>query len=338
MVAIATACSPGASASSAGSEHVIVERIDHVTVAVSDLDAAKIFYEDLTGQQFYPLEPLALEGFGIAGAAMAASGLELVEARSEGKAAAFIERAGEAVLGMALKVVDLEQAVAAAERRGLRLLGRDRSEVREVAVFDPEPSFGVMLKFVEYMPGYAVSDLEIVKRWRLANGLSELPEPPPPGKPTMRVQGIDHILVFVKDIERARHFFSDLLGSRFPKPHLRSGARTKLSVDGLGIELIAGTETKGWVNRFIGGRKGGGATGEGVAYVSMKVDSYQEAHAALAAGGYREVATTILPTRKVALMVREEGPGIGFEIIEYRPLAHRLVAQEMIASVENQPD
>jgi polyhydroxybutyrate depolymerase len=161
------------------------------------------------------------------------------------------------------------------------------------------------------------------------------------------VERIDHVTVAVRDLDAAktlygnltgREFFADLLGSRFPEPHSRDGGRTELSVDGLGIELIASTLPDSWVNRFIDGRKGGGATGEGVAYVSMKVDSYEEAHSALVARGYREVATTKLPTRKVALLVREEGPGIGFEIIEYRPLAHRLVAQEMLASLTNQPD
>jgi catechol 2,3-dioxygenase-like lactoylglutathione lyase family enzyme len=228
--------------------------------------------------------------------------------------------------------------VAAAERRGLRLLGRAKGTVREVAVFDPEGSYGVTLKFVEYVPGYTVTDLEIVKRWRRANGLPDLPKPQPPGKPTMSVQAIDHILIFVRNIEGARTFFADLLGTRFPKPHSRDGGRTELSVDGLGIELIASAVPDSWVNRFIAGRRGERATGEGLAYVSMKVDSYEEAHSALVARGYREVATTKLPTRKVALLVREKGPGIGFEIIEYRPLAHRLVAQEMIASLTNQPD
>lgn len=123
--------SPATASWGAAGEHVVVEKIDHVMVCVSDLNRSAAAYADLFGDDFHAIELLALDTWGIKRSAISATGIELVEAAPAGPAAEFIQAAGETLVGIALKVPDIEQAVAAIEARKIRLIGRGANSVRK---------------------------------------------------------------------------------------------------------------------------------------------------------------------------------------------------------------
>lgn len=332
---------------------VIVEKVDHFMVCVSNLKQAIGAYSDLFGDEFYPVEPYALDKWGATQAALGASGIELVEAAPTGAAAEFIKRAGEAIVGVAFKTPDLQDAIAGMQARNIRLIAKAEGPTRKVALFHPEDAHGVMIKLVEYLPAYTIADLEVVTAWRKAQGLTPIAKPATE-KPRIAAEKIDHIIIYVKEIDKAREFFGELFGTHFPDARTSASSRVKISVEGfLGLELLASTTPElpagttpessvanyvaSSVIKFIARRSAPGFSGEGVSAISFKVSNFDESVAALAAMGSKPGATRDLPSRKVALYGPGGGLGAGLELIQYRPFAHPTVALDMMATLRKTP-
>ena len=327
---------------------VMVEKIDHVMICVRNLDKAIESYTDLFDTVFYPIEPIALKGFGIGAAAMEGIGLELVEASDpNGKAAKFIDHMGEACWGFALKVPVIADAIEAMASQNVTLLAQAETPTRKVAVFEPEDTHGVMLKLVEYLPAYGVGGQEAVKRWCRANNRPE------PQSTTGILESLDHFICYVDDVEVARKRFGDLLLTRFPEPHGGAAGSTRMSVDGLGIELICGevpapgedrnfdNKNAGYRGRSVGAvaamfverRKAAGYSGEGMGAISVRVTDFKKAFESFKSHGIDPVALRNLPTRKVGLYEAGGDIGTGFEIIQWKPLGHPIVCLEMAAQL-----
>lgn len=323
---------------------VMAEKIDHVMICVRNLDKAIANYSSLFDTVFYRLKPVALDGLGVGAAAMEGTGLELVEASDlNGKAAKFIDRMGEACWGFAIKVPVIEDAIEAMVSQNVTLLSQDETLSRKVAVFEPEDTHGVMIKLVEYLPAYGVGGQEVVKRWCQTNGRPE------PQLTTGMLENLDHFICYVDDVEKARKRFGDLLLTRFPEPHGGTAGSTRMSVDGLGIELICGKlpeqdkyktfedKSVGFKGRSVGAvaalfverRKADGYSGEGMGAISIRVTDFNKAIESFKSHGLDPIAVRNLPTRKVALYEAGGDFGTGFEIIQWKPLAHPIVCSEM---------
>jgi len=125
-----------------------VERIDHIHIFVKDLDKAIQLLEGALGTKFS--EPHVLKDLD-ARATLDPLGLELIEGRSpDGAVARFIERRGEGLAAISLKVPDIEEAIAHLESRGVRLVRRIESGKLKEAQFHPKDTFGVMIELCEY--------------------------------------------------------------------------------------------------------------------------------------------------------------------------------------------
>ena len=125
-----------------------VEKIDHVHIFVKDLDKAIKLFEEALGTKFAePHLPQNLD----ARTTLDPLGLELIEGASPDSAVArFIERRGEGLAAISLKVTDIEEAIAHLESRGIRLVRRIESGKLKEAQFHPKDTFGVMLELCEY--------------------------------------------------------------------------------------------------------------------------------------------------------------------------------------------
>ena len=125
-----------------------VEKIDHVHIFVKDLDKAIQFFEKALGTKF--TEPGSSENLD-AKTTMDPIGLELIEGVSkDGAVAKTIERRGEGLAAISLKVPDIEAAIAHIESLGIRLVRRIESGKIKEAQFHPKDTFGVMLELCEY--------------------------------------------------------------------------------------------------------------------------------------------------------------------------------------------
>jgi methylmalonyl-CoA/ethylmalonyl-CoA epimerase len=132
--------------------------IDHVGVAVSDLDAAIAFYRDTYGMTLLHEEVNEEQGVREAMMGVGASGscIQLLAPLTpESTIARFLDRSGPGIQQMAYRVVDLDAVSATLRERGLRLLfdaPRRGTSHSRVNFIHPKDAGGVLVELVEPAP------------------------------------------------------------------------------------------------------------------------------------------------------------------------------------------
>lgn len=129
--------------------------IDHVGVAVADLDEAIAFYRDTYGMTLAHEEVNEEQGVREAMMAVGDSGshIQLLAPLSpESTIAKFLDRSGPGIQQMAYRVEDLDAVSATLRERGLRLLypeaRRGTSESR-INFIHPKDAGGILVELVE---------------------------------------------------------------------------------------------------------------------------------------------------------------------------------------------
>ena len=129
--------------------------IDHVGIAVRDLDAATAFYREKYGMQVLHEETNEEQGVreAMVGVGDSGSCLQLLAPLDESSTIAkFLERSGPGIQQLAFRVTDVEQVAAILRERGLRLLydapKRGTSDSR-VNFIHPKDAGGVLVELVE---------------------------------------------------------------------------------------------------------------------------------------------------------------------------------------------
>jgi methylmalonyl-CoA/ethylmalonyl-CoA epimerase len=130
-------------------------RIDHVGVAVPDLDEAIAFYRDTFGMETVHRETNEEQGVEEAMVAVGDSGscIQLLAPLNESSTIAkFLDRSGPGLQQLAYRVTDVEAVCAVLRERGVRLLydapRRGTSDSR-VNFVHPKDAGGVLVELVE---------------------------------------------------------------------------------------------------------------------------------------------------------------------------------------------
>jgi methylmalonyl-CoA/ethylmalonyl-CoA epimerase len=135
-------------------EHLFTA-IDHVGVAVPDLDAAKAFYRDSFGMQVLHEETNEEQGVreAMVGVGDSGSCVQLLAPLDESSTIAkFLDRSGPGLQQLAFRVTDVEQVAAVLRERGLRLLydaPRRGTAGSRVNFVHPKDAGGVLVELVE---------------------------------------------------------------------------------------------------------------------------------------------------------------------------------------------
>ncbi len=134
---------------------VLITGIDHVGIAVSDLDDAIAFYTGTFGFDVVHEEVNEDQGVREAMVAVGDSGsrLQLLAPLSaESPMARFLERSGPGVQQLAYRVTDIDQAMAAVRAQGMRLLydePRRGTADSRINFIHPKDAGGVLVELVE---------------------------------------------------------------------------------------------------------------------------------------------------------------------------------------------
>ena len=132
--------------------------IDHVGVAVPDLDAAIAFYQETFGMRLAHVEENVEQGVREAMLAVGDSGSHvqlLAPLAPDSTIAKFLDRSGPGVQQVAYRVADLDAVSAALRERGLRLLypqPRRGTANSRVNFIHPKDAGGVLVELVEPAP------------------------------------------------------------------------------------------------------------------------------------------------------------------------------------------
>ena len=134
--------------------------IDHVGVAVSDLDEAIAFYRDAFGMEVTHQETNEEQGVREAMVAVGDSGSSiqlLAPLTPESTIAKFLDRSGPGLQQLAYRVTDLDRVSAVLRERGLRLLydaPRRGTAGSRVNFVHPKDAGGVLVELVEPASGH----------------------------------------------------------------------------------------------------------------------------------------------------------------------------------------
>jgi len=127
-------------------------RVDHVGIAVADLDAAVTLYTALLGGRVVHRESLEREGVRLAFVDVAGLQLELLAPTAEeGPLARFIRSRGEGLHHLAVEVPDVAQAIAefaAAGQQPIDAAPRPGARGRMIAFLHPAAAHGVLIELV----------------------------------------------------------------------------------------------------------------------------------------------------------------------------------------------
>ena len=131
-----------------------VNYIDHVGVAVKDIDAALEFFGDVFQTPAASVEELEDQGVRATLVQVGQTRLELLEPLSpESAVGRFIERRGEGLHHLALNVSDIAGKLEILANRGLELVDKTPREGLSgtIAFIHPRSVFGVLTELVESM-------------------------------------------------------------------------------------------------------------------------------------------------------------------------------------------
>jgi len=130
-----------------------VQKIDHIGIAVSDLDAAIQLYTLLFGRGPDSIEDVPDQKVRTAFFRAGESNVELLfPTAPDSPIAGFLDKRGPGIHHVCLAVGDLEDALAALKRQGLRLIDetpRRGAHGKRVAFVHPKSLGGVLLELSE---------------------------------------------------------------------------------------------------------------------------------------------------------------------------------------------
>ena len=145
-------------------------RIDHVAVAVRDLQAGIATYRKILGAELVEQAELSIQGSRMAAAYLkVGDGLLVLDGAVEpsGFIAKFIERRGEGLHHIAVVVDDLDGYVRELEAAGVRIPHRESlGPLRREILLSPKDLCGVVVQVIEWKEGDAPTFEERIARLR----------------------------------------------------------------------------------------------------------------------------------------------------------------------------
>jgi methylmalonyl-CoA epimerase len=127
--------------------------VDHVAIAVADLEAAVTWYEETFGARVVHRETIESDGVKEALIAVADSYVQLISPTSdESTVAKFLSQRGEGLHHVGFRVDNCAEALKAAHDAGVRTIDqvpRPGSRGTTVAFIHPKSAFGTLIELVE---------------------------------------------------------------------------------------------------------------------------------------------------------------------------------------------
>ena len=130
-----------------------MEKIEHIGIAVKDLDKSNKLFASLLGKSHHKTEEVASEGVKTSFFQSGPNKIELLEATSpESPIAKFIEKKGEGVHHIAFAVNDIESEIKRLQKEGFIVLNeipKKGADNKLVAFLHPKSTNGVLIELCQ---------------------------------------------------------------------------------------------------------------------------------------------------------------------------------------------
>jgi methylmalonyl-CoA/ethylmalonyl-CoA epimerase len=130
-----------------------LSHIEHIGIAVADLESAVSFYEKILGLKCYNIEEVADQKVRTAFFQIGQTKIELLQSTDpEGPIGKFIEKRGEGIHHIAFSVEKIEDQLEHASKMGVKLIDsspRKGAEGMDIAFLHPKSTSGVLIELCE---------------------------------------------------------------------------------------------------------------------------------------------------------------------------------------------
>ncbi len=130
-----------------------MEKLEHIGIAVRDLDAANKLFARLLGRPHYKIEEVASEGVRTSFFEVGGVKIELLEATNEeSPIAKFIARRGEGIHHIAFEVAGLENRLSEARENGFETINekpKPGADNKMIGFLHPKTTQGVLVELCE---------------------------------------------------------------------------------------------------------------------------------------------------------------------------------------------
>ena len=131
----------------------MMQKIEHIGIAVRDIDAADKLYTILLGSTPYKREVIESEQVVTSFFRVGASKIELVcSLDPEGVIAKFVEKKGEGIHHIAFDVTDIHAELERLEKEGFRIISKEPKKGADnklVAFLHPKSTNGVLIELCQ---------------------------------------------------------------------------------------------------------------------------------------------------------------------------------------------
>ena len=128
--------------------------IEHIGIAVSNLQEAIDYFENVLGLDCYAIEELRDQKVRTAFFMVGETKIELLESTEpDGPVGKFIEKRGQGIHHIAFAVEDADKALGEAEAKGIQLIdkkSRKGAEGLDIGFLHPKFTFGVLTEFCSH--------------------------------------------------------------------------------------------------------------------------------------------------------------------------------------------
>jgi methylmalonyl-CoA/ethylmalonyl-CoA epimerase len=132
---------------------MISSHIEHIGIAVKNLNESIRFYESILGLKCYAIEEVKDQKVRTAFFMIGKTKIELLESTDpEGPVGKFLEKRGEGVHHIAFAVKDVDATLKEAEEKGMQLIdktSRKGAEGLNIGFLHPKLTFGVLIELCE---------------------------------------------------------------------------------------------------------------------------------------------------------------------------------------------
>jgi methylmalonyl-CoA/ethylmalonyl-CoA epimerase len=127
-----------------------MEKLEHIGIAVKDLQLANALFAQLLGREHYKIEEVASEGVRTSFFEVSGVKIELLEAtRPDSPIAKFIEKRGEGIHHLAFEVENLEKGIADYKEKGFELINAEPktgADNKKICFLHPKTTGGVLIE------------------------------------------------------------------------------------------------------------------------------------------------------------------------------------------------
>ncbi|NBI07509.1 methylmalonyl-CoA epimerase [Senegalia massiliensis] len=131
----------------------MVGKVDHIGIAVKDLEETLKFYTDVLGMDLQGTETVEEQKVKVAFLPIGDTEMELLESTDkDGPIAKYIEKKGQGVQHIAYRVDDIEKAIEEMKEKGIRMIDekpRYGAGGAKIAFLHPKSTHGVLIELCQ---------------------------------------------------------------------------------------------------------------------------------------------------------------------------------------------